>query len=66
MKDVPLADSLLRLGRYTSVKVLRDDQSWISKTRRSAAEPADIGQLNVTCLTFQWYVFNHKDSYCAY
>ena len=53
MKDVPLADSLLRLGRYTSVKVLRDDQSCISKTRSLAAEPGDTGQINVTCLTFQ-------------
>ena len=26
---------------------------------------ADIGQINVTSLTFQWYVFNHTDSYCA-
>jgi len=52
MKDVPLAESLLRLGRYTSVKVLRVYQSWISKTRRSAVELADIGQINVTLLTF--------------
>jgi hypothetical protein len=52
MKDVPHADSLLRLGRYTSVKVLREYQSWISKSRRTAAEPADIGHINVKCLTF--------------
>ena len=54
MKDVPLADSLLRLGRYTNVKVLRVWQSWISKTRRLAAETADIGQINVTSLALQW------------
>jgi len=54
MKDVPLADFLLRLGRYRSVKVLTGYQSWISKTRSSAAEPADIGQINVTCLTLEW------------
>jgi hypothetical protein len=52
MKDVPLVASLLRFGRNKNVKVFRDDQSWISKTRRSAVEPSDIGHIKVTCLAF--------------
>jgi hypothetical protein len=52
MKNVPLAASLLRFGGNKSGKVPRDYQSWISKTRKSAVEPTDIGHIKVTCLTF--------------